>query len=401
MSKYSMRVLYFSNMTVSPGSGGGNTVINLLEPCPAEGEVFYSTPNAYPSHWEPFPEISSRICWFSTPNRHFFPTLPRGRRFKVVQGFNKLIVTLNDKVEKEIAVKQIIRCVQQLGIDVLLLCPQGMIDVSAELVEQTGLPTIVWFMDNYYEDQSAISCVRKIWEKSQWRFVISEAMQKYFSEFYGGSCEVLNNSVPFSENFPVPPTRTSSRLRLVYAGAMHSYYLDSMSMVLNELRGLHNELELDIYSHENFSSKFKSAIDFPYRQLPPIPANELRERLKEYDVLLMLSSFRPEHEAIAKTSLASKVADYLAAGRCILVYGPEYSENVRYAQRYGFAEAVTSRVPGDLRNAILSLAHHPERLKELGERAYYFGRERHNKMINSARLWQAFFQAVDSSKRLQ
>jgi hypothetical protein len=121
------------------------------------------------------------------------------------------------------------------------------------------------------------SYVRKIWGKSKKRFVISEAMQQYFSEFYGGHCEALNNFVTFNECYPEPIQ--SDRLRIACAGSMHFYYLDSMSMVLKELCGLGDQLT-----------------------------------------------------------------------------------------------------------------------RELGERAYYFGRERHNKTTNSARLWQALFQVYESPR---
>ena len=66
-------------------------------------------------------------------------------------------------------------------------------------------------------------------------------------------------------------------------------------------------------------------------------------------------------------------------------------------KRHGFGEIVTSQ-SGQLREAVLSLARNPERCRELDERAYYFGRERHYKTTNSARLWQALFQVYKSSR---
>lgn len=392
--KHKIRVLYFSLMTVSPGSGGGNTIFNLLEPSPIEGEVFYATPTAYQPYCDPFPEISSRLRWFS--RGRVLPSIKYWRESRIVRNLNTLLHRVNTRMVRERIVRKVIQYIRQLQIDVLLLCPQHQVDLSAELVVRSGLPTIVWFMDNYYSDQSSISYVRKIWDRSRKRFVISEAMQQYFSEFYGGHCEVLNNSVTFDECYPEPIQ--SDRLRIAYAGSMHSYYLDSMSMVLKELCGLGDQLTLDIYSYSTLPLDDQFSHDCPVRYLPPIPLGELPRRLQEYDILLLVSSFKPEHRAIAETSLASKVADYLAAGRCILAYGPEYSENVRYAQRHGFGEIVTSQLSGQLREAVLFLARSPERRRELGERAYYFGRERHNKTTNSARLWGALSQACKSSR---
>lgn len=42
----------------------------------------------------------------------------------------------------------------------------------------------------------------------------------------------------------------------------------------------------------------------------------------------------------------------------------------------------------------MSLAQAPDRRRELGERAYYFGCEHRDKAIYSARLWQALSEAA-------
>jgi hypothetical protein len=282
---------------------------------------------------------------------------------------------------------------------VLLICPQNTwIDVAVppELVKRTGLPSLVWFMDDYWTDDFSRSRVQEIWDNAQRRFVISEPMQEKYSDLYGGDCEVLNNSVPFPERYNEPAIRSDPRLRMVYAGAMHVYYVQSMAMVLKELHNLGDQVLFDIYSPDELPPEWRSGTDVPCRHLPPIAPGELIEHLQEYDVLLLLSNFNPEYREIAETSQAGKVADYLAAGRCILAYGPEYSENVRYIQQHSIGEVVTSQTPGSLRASVLSLARQPEHRRELGQRAYIFGREHRDKTKNSARLWQALYQALDS-----
>ena len=46
-----------------------------------------------------------------------------------------------------------------------------------------------------------------------------------------------------------------------------------------------------------------------------------------------------------ETAFPSKIADYLAAGKPILVFGPRYSSLVRYASEQGFAEIVDEFSP--------------------------------------------------------
>jgi glycosyltransferase involved in cell wall biosynthesis len=295
-------------------------------------------------------------------------------------------------------------CIQSLQIDMLLIALTTMwidVAVAPELVKRSGLPSVAWFMDDYTEvswtDEYLRSRVRKVWDNARLRFVASEAMQEKFSELYGGDCEVLSNYVSFPERYGEPTSRSDPRLRIAYTGGIHSYYQESMAMVLEELRDLGDQVTLDIYSPDELPPERQSdAEGVPWRHLPPVAPSEVIELLQEYDVLLLLSSFKPEHRALAETSQAGKMGDYMAAGRCILAYGPEYSENIRYLQRYGIGEVVTSQAPGSLRASILSLASQPERRRELGERAYYFGREHWDKATNSARLWQALLRALDS-----
>ena len=380
-------------MTVSPGSGGGNTVFNLLEPCRTGNNVFYATPSSFPSHWVPFPQLSGRICWFDVP----LPFQLRGAgRIAFIRRANALWLSLRGPSVRRSVVRQLRKHIRDTKTDVLLLCPQNMLDLAAstELLRSTRLPAVVWFMDNYFTEGSATALVGELWREARRRFVISEAMQQYFSGSFDGDCEVLNNSVPVPAYSP-PTAIPGAPLRVVYAGATHSFYLHSFMTLLNELRDLSAQVELDIYSHEGLPANFGSQVS--YRLLPPVPAAELVKKLRQYDVLLLLSSFKPEHRALAETSLASKVADYLVAGRCILAFGPDYCENVRYTNRNGFGEVATST--GELRRVVEALARDPERRRELGVRAYRFGQMRHNQATNSTRLWQALIEACTMATR--
>jgi hypothetical protein len=324
--------------------------------------------------------------------------LPGAKAIGAVRRLNDSINRANDWAQRETIVRAVTRYAQRLDIDVLLICPQNLwVDLPAapELLKRTGLPSVAWFMDDYFADESSRSLVSEVWSNAHRRFVASESMQEHYSSLYGGECEMLNNAVTFPKRYTEPASRQNSRLRVVYAGSIHSYYMGAMSAALRELEGLERQIEFDIYSSDELPTEWRSKTGVPWRHLRPIPAGELIERLQHYDVLLLLSSFEPRHRALAETSQAGKMADYLAAGRCILAFGPEYADNVRYLKRHGIGETVTSQAPGALREVVLSLARHPDRRRELGERAYYFGREHRDKAIYSARLWRALAEASE------
>ena len=71
-----------------------------------------------------------------------------------------------------------------------------------------------------------------------------------------------------------------------------------------------------------------------------VPQPELQEALSSADILFLPYSFLESSRETVETAFPSKIADYLAAGKPILVFGPRYSSLVRYASKQAFAEIV-------------------------------------------------------------
>lgn len=71
-----------------------------------------------------------------------------------------------------------------------------------------------------------------------------------------------------------------------------------------------------------------------------VSQSELLRVLASADVLFLPYSFLPRARKDVETAFPSKIADYLASGTPILVFGPKYSSLVRYAREQGFAEVV-------------------------------------------------------------
>jgi glycosyltransferase involved in cell wall biosynthesis len=71
-----------------------------------------------------------------------------------------------------------------------------------------------------------------------------------------------------------------------------------------------------------------------------VSQQELQGVLQSADILFLPFSFSEASRYAVESAFPSKTADYLAAGRPILVFGPEYSSLVRYAKEQRFAEVV-------------------------------------------------------------
>lgn len=97
---------------------------------------------------------------------------------------------------------------------------------------------------------------------------------------------------------------------------------------------------------------------------------ELRRALCRADILFLPASFAKEEAAVVIAGFPTKTADYMASGRPILVFGPEYSSLVRYASRCGFAEVVTDPSDDALAKGIRNIVSSPSRRAELVTRAF-------------------------------
>jgi glycosyltransferase involved in cell wall biosynthesis len=92
---------------------------------------------------------------------------------------------------------------------------------------------------------------------------------------------------------------------------------------------------------------------------------ELRRALCGADILFLPASFAQEEKPVVIAGFPTKTADYMASGRPILVFGPEYSSLVRYAREYGFAEVVTDASDDALAKGIRDIINSPIHRREL------------------------------------
>ena len=100
-----------------------------------------------------------------------------------------------------------------------------------------------------------------------------------------------------------------------------------------------------------------------------VPQSELPKVLSGADILFLPYSFLESSREAVETAFPSKIADYLAAGKPILVFGPRYSSLVRYASEQGFAEIVDEFSPAALALSIQKIVFSPAYKERLAARA--------------------------------
>jgi glycosyltransferase involved in cell wall biosynthesis len=97
--------------------------------------------------------------------------------------------------------------------------------------------------------------------------------------------------------------------------------------------------------------------------------SELAGELSSADILFLPYSFSKISQEAVETAFPTKAADYLAAGKPIVVFGPKKSSLVRYASEQGFAEIVDEFSQAALARGIQKIALAPSYGEKLAARA--------------------------------
>ena len=115
----------------------------------------------------------------------------------------------------------------------------------------------------------------------------------------------------------------------------------------------------------------------------PGPLADTPRMQAEADVLVICYDFDPKSFAEARYSMPSKLADCLASGTPVLVYGPSGLPVVEYARREGWGKVVDRRDPAALQTALRELMHSAPLREQLGRNARRLATERHDARVVS------------------
>ena len=194
-------------------------------------------------------------------------------------------------------------------------------------------------------------------------YCISPGMQRFLRAEFNVQSEVQWPATRVGRCMPAPRLHEPGVLTILFAGAIHYANQDSLGLLVDLLRsgtlrsaGLPH-VKLHIYTRLGECPPSIVSGGGPdvfigdwLRQV------QLPRVLQEADILFLPYSFLAGSRHAVETAFPSKVADYVAAGKPILVFAPAYSTLARYAAQEQFTELVTQFDQEALAGAIRKLA---------------------------------------------
>src|SRR5205814_744749 len=193
--------------------------------------------------------------------------------------------------------------------------------------------------------------------------------------------------VPVENSWP----RSNAKFRLVYVGAVRDFYGRMLCSLMEKIEAT-TDLELIVIGPDaDWPKPLLERARAKGIYLGFKPPDEAAKVLASADALLVLMSFEREHELFMRTSFTTKFLDYVAFGKPVILWGPEYCTPVRVTREHGGAAVVTSEDAGAVVSLCRQIAADPELNDELSNQALRL----HQTLFNPDRLQSIFVGEIE------
>jgi len=270
------------------------------------------------------------------------------------------------------------RIVRREGVEVLFAVTNCEMEAAALLIHWlTRKPLILYLPDLYYAPGRTvpkwIKFVQRLLEPALMRsaetvLVANTATQEYYHNKYGRHAEVLPHSVALDRYVPMAETsdRKGGGLTILFTGEVSAAQLDAvlnMVKVVNAFQDLNAKFV--VVSNIGPEILRQMGVDGPNVICRQASRDEIPSLQQEADVLFLPLAFSWPCPEIIRTASPSKMPEYLAAGRPILVHAPDFSYVAGYAREEGFGLVVDEPDIEQLRQAVLTLRDNREIISRL------------------------------------
>jgi hypothetical protein len=183
----------------------------------------------------------------------------------------------------------------------------------------------------------------------------------------------------------------SGKFRVAYVGSVENLYGRMLCSLIEKIEAT-NDLEIVVVG---------PSADWPKQLLQRAraagiylgfkPPDQAAKVLASADALLAVMSFEKEHELFMRTSFTTKFLDYVAFGKPVILWGPEYCGPVRVAREHGGAAVVTTDDAG----AVVSLCREIAADTALNEKLSKEALHLHQTLFNPDRLQAIFVREIE------
>lgn len=208
------------------------------------------------------------------------------------------------------------------------------------LSKKLGVPIVPHFMDNWSAShrfgpdlfpmhlRSTQKWLRKLYSRANCGITISEKMADEYEKRWSKKHYALMNAVNV-DDFRCTVDYGKKISTFVYAGGLHLNRYKSLLDIARAIEQCNKErdgdLSLQIYTDEKSRQLYGAMLsEYPSVKLNPyVDHGEIKNLYEKSDALIHIETFDEEYREFIRYSLSTKISEYLATGKPILLYAPE------------------------------------------------------------------------------
>lgn len=152
--------------------------------------------------------------------------------------------------------------------------------------------------------------------------------------------------------------------QLIYAGSIWPMHADALIAVAKAIHLLQAQgqtaYQLTIYTSEAHWAQYRLQLTGPGVQYGGWkPYHEIHAPLQQAWLLVCTASFAEAHQAYSRSSVQTKLTDYMACGKPVLFVGPADAASGAFVEDYDLGFTLATQVPADIVERLLAVARMP------------------------------------------
>lgn len=315
-------------------------------------------------------------------NYHYLPppfSLQRGYRL----GLRRLREGINIPLAIVHHSRRIANIVRSEACNAIVACTGDVTILPAAYLASraTKVPFYAYVFDHYsyreWDDPAAA-----FWARRVERLVMNgaagviapnEILRDDLLERFGVRATVIHNSFDISpyETRSTTASSVSDEVKIVYTGAVYEAHFDAFRNLMAALTKLGNpNIRLHLYTNQPDQTLERENVRGPIVRHEQLPMTEMPRIQMEADILFLPLSFDSPYPDLVRTSSTTKLGEYLATHRPILVHAPRGSFVSWYFREHECGVVVDENDPARLAEAIELLLSDPQLCRRLAANAF-------------------------------
>ena len=291
--------------------------------------------------------------------------------FRVNRGHRFGLYRLREGVNIPLAVAQharrITEIVRREKCEAIVACTGDVAQMPAAYLasRRTNVPFYAYIFDHYsyreWQDPAAAFWARRfeprLMKRAAGVIVPNETLRDDLRERYGVEAAVIHNSFDISpyeaREQPPPSSARDGEIKIVYTGDIYEAHYDAFRNLVAAIESLgRSGVKLHLYTNRPEKDLDALGIRGPVVRHPHHAMREMPGIQMEADLLFLPLAFNSPYPELVRTSATTKLGEYLAARRPVLVHAPPDSFVSWYFRRYDCGLVVDESDPARLAEGI-------------------------------------------------